>query len=240
MVVICAGTATPQTYPLSPQTMVDAAYANRDAVSAAQQAHSQTFALRSDGVVPPVPLMQCRQPEYTEEARIAHLAGLVTLSLTVDDEGMPADIHVVSPLGLGLDESAVACMSQSRYSPAQQDGKPVPSKINVSVGFDEHWDSDWRLGAAAFRTAGGMARPKLVKANFPGASGDRRSLTVSLHLTVGKDGVPRDLQMASPQDARLDKQATAIVGGWRFQPGTQNGRAVDIAGTLTLVHGAGK
>src|ERR1035438_6726307 len=81
-------------------------------------------------VVPPVALMQCRQPEYTEEARIAHLAGIVTMSLTVDDDGMPTDIHVVSPVGLGLDESATACMRQSRYSPAQKDGKPVPLKIN--------------------------------------------------------------------------------------------------------------
>ena len=89
----------------------------------------------ADRVSPPVPLMQCGQPEYTEEARVAHLAGMVTLSLTVDDEGMPTDIHVVSPVGLGLDESAVACMGKSRYSPAQKDGKPVPYKLTLSLAF---------------------------------------------------------------------------------------------------------
>src|ERR1035441_9953076 len=123
IVLICAGTAGAQNPSRHPFTAV-----------VLEQAISTYSAAHGDGVAPPVPLMQCRQPEYTEEARLAHLAGLVTLSLTVDDEGRPADIHVVSPLGLGLDESAVACMSQSRYSPAQQDGKPVPSRINVSVG----------------------------------------------------------------------------------------------------------
>ncbi|MEI9976110.1 MAG: hypothetical protein WDO73_31060 [Ignavibacteriota bacterium] len=45
-----------------------------------------TSSTRSEGAVPAVALMQCRQPQYTEEARIAHLAGVVTMSLTIDDE----------------------------------------------------------------------------------------------------------------------------------------------------------
>jgi TonB family protein len=194
-------------------------------------------ASHSEGGAPPVALMQCRQPEYTEEARIAHLAGIVTMSLTVDDEGIPNDIHVVSPIGLGLDENAVTCMRQSRYSPAQKDGKPVPQKINVSLPFQEHWDSDWHLGAAVFHAADGAARPTVVKAKFPGSTGDRRSVTVCVHLTVGKDGAPRDVQIPSPQDARLDKEAIAIVEAWRFRPGTQNRQPVDMPATLTLVHG---
>src|SRR5580698_8746221 len=108
-------------------------------------------------VAPPVALMQCRQPEYTEEARIAHLTGTVTLSLTVNDDGIPNDIHVLTPVGLGLDESAVSCMRQSRYSPAEKDGKPVPFKIDVPLSFAGHWDSDWHLGAAAFTIANGAA-----------------------------------------------------------------------------------
>lgn len=185
----------------------------------------------------PVPLMQCRQPEYTEEARIVHLSGTVTLSLTVDDEGIPTDIHVVSPLGLGLDEKAVSCVHQSRYSPAQKDGKSVPSKIDVAVPFQQHWDSDWHVSAAVFRTTDGCARPTVTKAKFPGATNDHRSLTVCVHLTIGKDGAPRDLQIATPQDARLDKEALAIVSGLQFRPGTRNHQPVDVPATFTLVHG---
>jgi len=181
--------------------------------------------------------MQCQRPEYTEEARLAHLAGFVTVSLIVDDEGMPADIHVVDPIGLGLDESAVACMSQSGHSPAQKDGKPVPLSIKVSLPFQEHWAGDWHLGAAAFRPAEGATRPILVKAKFPEASADRRNLTVCLKLTVGKDGAPREVRVAAPHDSKLDGQAVAIVSSWRFRPGMQNREPVDVPGTLTLVHG---
>jgi len=202
-----------------------------------------SVAMRGDRLVQPVPLMRCRQPEYTGEARLAHLAGSVTMSLTIDDDGMPNDIHVVSPLGLGLVESAAACMSQSRYSPAQKGGKPVPMKTTVSLGFQEHWDSDWYLGAAAFHTPDGVARPILVKAKYPGSSsgssGDKRSLVVCLHLTIGKDGAPRDIQVAAPKDPKLDKEAVTIAGGWRFQPGTKNRQPVDVPATFTLVHGAG-
>lgn len=220
IVFICAGTAGAQNF-----------------LASSEQANS-TYGARGEGVLPPVALMQCRQPEYTEEARLAHLAGVVTMSLTVDDDGVPTDIHVVSPVGLGLDENAVTCMRQSRYSPAQKDGKPVPLKINVSLPFQQHWDGDWHLGAAAFRTVEGVTRPILVKAKFPAPAGDHRSLTVCLHLTIGKDGAPHDIQSASPQDARLDKEAIAIVGDWRFRPGTQNRVPVDVPATLTLVHGA--
>jgi TonB family protein len=186
----------------------------------------------------PVALVRCQQPQYTEEARIGHLAGVVTMSLTIDDDGTPNDIHVVNPLGLGLDESAVSCMEQSRYSPARKDGKPVPLKIDVSLGFQAPWDSDWYLGGAAFQTAEGDSRPVLVKAKYPAASGDKRSVRVCLHLTVGKDGVPRNVQVASPQDARLDKQAISIAAGWRFQPGARNGQALEVPATFTLVHGS--
>lgn len=109
------------------------------------------FDVAQSQAVVPVAWMQCQHPQYTPEARIAHLSGKVTVTLTVDDAGLPGDMHVVSPLGLGLDESALACMAQSRFSPAQKEGKPVPMKIDVSVSFEDRWDSDWHLGSSTLR-----------------------------------------------------------------------------------------
>ena len=43
------------------------------------------------------------EPEYSEEARKAKYSGTVLLSIVVDVNGMPRNIHVVRPLGLGLD-----------------------------------------------------------------------------------------------------------------------------------------
>lgn len=225
IVFICAGTAGAQHLPTSPAHFL----------AFCEQA--TTASARAEGVVPPVALLQCGRAEYTDEARIAHLAGTVTLSLTVDDYGVPNDIHVVSPLGLGLDEKAIACVRQSRYSPAQKDGKPVPLKIKVTLPFQEHWDSDWHLAGALFQIPNDAVRPVVVKTSYPGSTGDHRSATVCVHLKVDKDGAPRDLQIPTPQDPRLDKEALEIVAAWRFRPGTKNHQPVDVPATLTLVHG---
>jgi TonB family protein len=77
-----------------------------------------------------------------------------------------------------------------------------------------------------------------VKAEYPAASGDKRNASVCLHLTVDKQGLPGDVQVASPQDPFLDKQAVAIAGGWRFQPGAKNGKPVEVPAVLTLIHGS--
>lgn len=198
----------------------------------------KVVAAQSANTLPPVPLMRCQEPQFTAEALLAHLAGTVTVSLTVDDDGTPNDIHVVNPLGLGLDEMAVSCMGQFRYSPAQKDGKPVPMKMSVSLGFQDHWESEWHLGKAIFETPEGGLRPVFVKARFPGASAERRGATICVHLTVDKNGSPSAVRISSQQDPKLDHQALSIVNEFRFKPGTKAGKPVEVPATFNLVHGA--
>jgi TonB family protein len=73
--------------------------------------------------------------EYSDRARKAKLNGVVMLSLTVTEEGMPTDIKVVKSLGMGLDESAIKCASEYRFRPATKDGAPVPAHITLEVSF---------------------------------------------------------------------------------------------------------
>ncbi len=74
-------------------------------------------------------------PEYTETAREAKLQGMCVLRLIVGADGKPRDIHVIKSLGMGLDEKAVAAVSQWAFSPATKDGLPVPVQISVQVSF---------------------------------------------------------------------------------------------------------
>jgi TonB family protein len=189
-----------------------------------------------DSVVEPVPLRRCQQPQFTPEALLAHLAGTVTMSFTVDDDGNAKDIHVVNPLGLGLDESAVACMGQSRYSPARKDGKPVPLKMNISLAFQDHADSDWHLGKIAFQTPEGASRPIFLKANYPQPSAGKRAATTCIHLTVDKSGLPAGVEVSAAQDPSLDKEALAIARSFRFQAASRNGQPVEVPTILNLVH----
>jgi TonB family protein len=74
-------------------------------------------------------------PEYTEQAREAKLQGMCVLRLIVGADGKPRDIKVVRSLGMGLDEKAIAAVSQWAFSPATKDGLPVPVQISVQVSF---------------------------------------------------------------------------------------------------------
>ena len=61
--------------------------------------------------------------------------GTAVMSLVVDASGAPKDLQIVRPLGLGLDEKAVAMIRTWEFKPAQKDGKPVAVAITVEVSF---------------------------------------------------------------------------------------------------------
>ncbi len=76
------------------------------------------------------------EPSYTEEARRARVAGIVSVSLTVDSVGKPQNMKVVRGLGHGLDEKAVEAVGQWRFHPGMKDGAPVAvGTLRVIVNF---------------------------------------------------------------------------------------------------------
>jgi TonB family protein len=75
------------------------------------------------------------EPEYSEEARKAKYSGTVLLSIVVDQNGLPRDIHVIRPLGLGLDEKAIEAVTKWRFRPGLKGGRPVATQAQVEVNF---------------------------------------------------------------------------------------------------------
>ena len=82
----------------------------------------------------PVPIFK-PEPEYSEEARKAKYSGTVLLSLIIDEHGNTRDIHVVRPLGLGLDEKAIEAVAKWRFRPALKGGRAVAVQAQVEVTF---------------------------------------------------------------------------------------------------------
>jgi len=86
------------------------------------------------GVTPPRVIYQT-DPEFSEEARKAKYQGTCVLSVVVDPNGRPTNIHVLSTLGMGLDEKAIESVKNWRFEPGQKDGHAVPVVIAVEVDF---------------------------------------------------------------------------------------------------------
>ena len=86
------------------------------------------------GVSPPH-VIYSPEPQFAEPARAAKYEGVLTLMLVVEKDGLPTDVHVVSPLGCGLDLKGVQAVRNWRFRPAEKDGQPVRVEIAVEVDF---------------------------------------------------------------------------------------------------------
>lgn len=81
-------------------------------------------------------LLAPARPHYPEAAAREHLAGVVTLLLMVDENGLVRDAGVAQadPPGY-FEEEALAAFREARFAPAARDGRPVRSRILVRVTF---------------------------------------------------------------------------------------------------------
>ncbi len=74
--------------------------------------------------------------QYTDEARRANYQGVCLIGLIVNAQGNPVNVHVVRPLGMGLDQKAIEAVRQYKFRPAMKDRKtPVPVMVTIEVNF---------------------------------------------------------------------------------------------------------
>ncbi len=94
---------------------------------------------REDGETAPV-LTHWVLAQYSEEARKAKYQGVCLVQLTVDEHGMPTDVLVIRPLGMGLDAKAIEAVKQYRFKPGRYiyGNKPVRARVTVEVPFLAH------------------------------------------------------------------------------------------------------
>lgn len=88
------------------------------------------------GVSAPVPVYM-PDPIYSEEARQAAFQGTVALNIIVGPDGeVRRPVVIQQPLGMGLDETAVARVLTWKFKPATKDGNPVAVEVKVEVQFN--------------------------------------------------------------------------------------------------------
>jgi len=86
------------------------------------------------GIVPPKVVSKV-EPQYSPDARAAKYQGTVKLSVEINDRGLAENLQVVSGLGFGLNENAMASIRQWKFEPAKKDGQPVPVAATIEVNF---------------------------------------------------------------------------------------------------------
>jgi len=179
-------------------------------------------------------------PVYTEEARLAKLEGSVSLSLVVGADGQPSDIQVARPLGLGLDENAVENVRAWQFKPGTRNGMPVAVLIKVEVFFRTQrtlWD--WHLVRVVFQPPAPATRPVLLRVRFPATVDMEQNASVTIAFDVGPDGVPANLRAVKSSDAKWENELLAAVReGWRFGPGTSDGKPVKVPAWFEFVRGS--
>jgi protein TonB len=80
-------------------------------------------------------LLNLPQPAYTEDARAAGVEGKVRVELTVDETGKVASVKVLSSLGHGLDEAAVAAAKGATFEAAIRCGRPSRATFTIAIRF---------------------------------------------------------------------------------------------------------
>jgi len=204
--------------------------------------------------LPPAPprLVSRLAPEYSEEARAAGLEGTVTLYAEVDEHGNPVRVHVLAPLGMGLDEKAVEAVSKWHYQPGTIDGRPARFGMELEVPFQLPAPGAWHLSRTRYifgnsdrkTPMGGdtpvLTRPVLAKYAAPDPAAcqyDSGALTFS--TGVMKDGTPKQPHLTRGAEGPAATAALHAIESWRFVPGRRNGKATATTAEFELSCAAG-
>ena len=75
------------------------------------------------------------EPNFTPEARAAHITGSVTLRARFSSSGLISDVEVLAGLPAGITEQAIQASKNIVFIPAERDGKPVSQNLEITYSF---------------------------------------------------------------------------------------------------------
>jgi protein TonB len=82
----------------------------------------------------PAPISQAN-PVYPRTLRTQRLEGSVDVGFVITAKGSIQDPHAVSSTHEGFEQAAIDAVKKWKFKPAMKDGKPVSTKVLVTVTF---------------------------------------------------------------------------------------------------------
>jgi len=197
------------------------------------------------GSISPPEVLHSVNAEFSDEARRAHYQGVCLIGLIVDAQGNPQNLHVVRPLGMGLDEKAMEAIRQYKFKPAMKNRTtPVPTMITIEVDFRLYngkgpLPESILTEAPRFDSVPANVRPPvLINYVTPKYSRYAQKQRISgecvLALTVDIHGVPRNVHVVTSLEPSLDANAIQAVKKWRYTPAITNGNETPFESTVKV------
>jgi protein TonB len=90
-----------------------------------------------DDVTPPEVRIRV-EPDYTKDAMVAKVQGVVLLEVVVRANGTTGSMRVVRSLRPDLDQSAMQAVRRWLFTPARHKGQPVDVLVHVELTFRLH------------------------------------------------------------------------------------------------------
>lgn len=180
------------------------------------------------------------EPKYSEEARKSRLEGAVVLTVVIGADGKPRDFKVIHSLGLGLDEKAIAAVSNWQFEPGVKDGQPVNVMAQIEVNFrmlDKDSKTRWHLARAGFKIPLGVSRPVFEKGPFPHVADDAVSANATVTFTINEKGEAADIHVDKASDDEWARDVTGAVRKWRFAPAARDGVPISVSCTMDFIRG---
>jgi TonB family protein len=179
------------------------------------------------------------EPEYSQEARRSRLEGTVMLRIVVGTDGKARDLRVLRSLGLGLDENAIAAVSNWQFEPGVKDGQPVNVIAQIEVNFRlGNNASRWRTVRADFHLPSGASRPVIEKGASPRVSDDAVSAKATGRPSIStKKAKSSTFNIDRASDDEWGRDVTAALRKWKFMPASKDGNPVSASCTMEFVRG---
>jgi TonB family protein len=176
----------------------------------------------------------------------------VIVGIIVDEKGYPQSIHLVRSSGVQLaDASSLQAVSQYRFKPAKEKGRPVSVDLYVELVpraaplFSPTWNpkatiidpssNASSLDEAPRKLNSNIKPPVLLKSAEPALPQDifgpvkLKTRTVVVQMWIDSAGVPTNLKVSrSSGDRAFDDSALDAVSKYRFRPASENNQPVPV------------